>query len=97
MAKVLHNQSLLDFAIQHTGSTQNAFEVAMANNLSITDKLTAGSELIIPVSVAMDVDVKNYYQSKEIQPATDITQHAESEEILEGISIWILNQNFIVQ
>ncbi|TDX86169.1 hypothetical protein [Epilithonimonas xixisoli] len=97
MAIVLHNQSLLDFAIQHTGSAHNAFEIAMANNISITDQLTAGSELVIPDSIVNDVGVKNYYQSKSIQPATDITQNGESEETPEGISIWILNQNFIVQ
>ena len=97
MAIVLHNQSLLDFAIQHTGSAQNAFEIAMANNMSITDQLTAGSELVVAGSIVNDVDVKNYYQSKSLQPATDITQNGEAEETPEGISIWILNQNFIVQ
>lgn len=97
MAIVLHNQSILDFAIQHTGSAHNAFEIAMANNISITDQLTAGNDLVIPVSIVNDVDVKNYYQSKAIQPATDITQYEDSEENPEGISIWILNQNFIVQ
>lgn len=97
MATILHNQSILDFAIQHTGSAQNAFEIAMANNMSVTDQLTAGTELVIPNSVAMDVDVKNYYQSKAIQPATDITQNGESEQSPEGISVWILDKNFIVQ
>ena len=97
MATVLHNQSILDFAIQHTGSAQNAFEIAMANNMSVTEQLTAGHTLVIPSSIVNDVDVKNYYQSKSIQPATDITQYEDSEENPEGISIWILNQNFIVQ
>ncbi|GGG46943.1 hypothetical protein [Epilithonimonas arachidiradicis] len=94
---VLHNQSLLDVAIQHTGSVQNAFEIAAANEMSLTDQLTAGKELIIPDSITQDVDIKNYYQSRAIQPATDITQNGESEEQPEGISVWILNQNFIVQ
>ncbi len=96
-AIVLHNQSLLDFAIQHTGSPQNAFEIAMANDMSVTEQLTAGTELIVPETVAMDVDIKNYYSSKAIKPATDITQTEEQEETPEGISVWILNQNFIVQ
>lgn len=97
MAIVLHNQSLLDFAIQHTGSAQNAFEIGMANGISVTAQLVAGSELLITGAIVNDVDVKNYYQSKSIQPATDITQYGEAEETPEGISIWILNQNFIVQ
>lgn len=94
---VLHNQSLLDIAIQHTGSAQNAFGIAMANNMSLTDQLTAGAELTVPGTVSMDLDIKNYYSSKAIQPATDITQYGESEETPEGISVWIIDQNFIVQ
>ena len=34
---VLHNQSLLDLALQHTGTIESIFELAMLNNLSITD------------------------------------------------------------
>lgn len=100
MATVLHNQSLLDFAIQHTGSAQNAFEIAMANGISITDQLTAGTELTVPESVVMDVDIRNYYQSKAIQPATAITTFiidGEPETELEGISYWAIYDDFIVQ
>ncbi|MFC0344059.1 hypothetical protein [Epilithonimonas hispanica] len=96
-AIVLHNQSLLDFAIQHTGSAQNAFEIAMANNMSLTDQLTAGAELTVPGTVAMDLDIKNYYSSKAIQPATDVTVSSDDEQEQEGISIWGINNDFIVQ
>ena len=98
MATVLHNQSILDFAIQHTGSAQNAFEIAMANNMSITDQLMAGSELVIPNSIVNDVDVKNYYQSKAIQPATAITTIIDdnTEPKLEGIGYWIIGDDNIV-
>ncbi len=94
---VLHNQSLMDVAIQRTGNALNAFEIAKANNIGITDILTAGSTIVIPDSIIADVDIKNYYQSKAIQPATDITQTGEPGETPEGISYWILNKNFIVQ
>ena len=94
---VLHNQSLLDVAIHQTGSAFTALEIAIANDLSITDQLTAGSTLLIPDSVIGNIDIKSYYQSKMIQPATDITQTGEPGETPEGISYWILNKNFIVQ
>ena len=96
-AKVLHNQTLFDFAIQNTGSVINAFEIAKINAISISAVLTVGSELIIPDSIKIDVDIKNYYQSKAIKPATDITQVGEPGETPEGISYWIVNKNFIVQ
>ena len=38
---VLHNQSLLDLALQHTGTIESIFELAMLNNLSITDDVVA--------------------------------------------------------
>ena len=36
---VLNNQSLIDVAIQHTGTIENAFKIAVANCLSLTDEL----------------------------------------------------------
>ena len=69
---VLHNQSLLDVSIQHTGSVFNAFKIAVANGLSVSDSLIAGSELMIPNEVQNDDDVLNYYRSKNLQPATAI-------------------------
>jgi len=98
MATVLHNQSLLDFAIQHTGSAQNAFEIAKANGLAISAELEAGTELIIPATVVNDTDVLQYYASRAIQPATDVTVSSDDEqEEQEGISIWGINNDFIVQ
>lgn len=98
MAIVLHNQSLLDFAIQHTGNAQNAFEIAMANGISISDDISSGSNLIIPDSVVMDVDIRNYYQSKAIQPATALTTIIDdnTEPSPEGIGYWIIGDDNIV-
>lgn len=68
--KVLERQSLLDFAIQHTGSVANAFAIAVANNISVSSFLIAGSELLIPGDVLKDEDILNFYNSKQIKPAT---------------------------
>lgn len=69
---VLHNQSLLDIAIQHTGSVENAFAIAVANGMAVSDVLTVGSSLLIPTSVKTDNDVLYYYTTKNLQPATAI-------------------------
>lgn len=68
--KVLGSQSLLDLAIQHTGSVANAFAIAVANNISVSSFLIAGSELLIPGDVMKDEDILNFYNSKQIKPAT---------------------------
>ena len=70
---VLHNQSLLDIAIKATGKAENAIFIAIANNISITDDLEPGSELIIP-EMEWDADVKTIMQLKSwnLQPLSEI-------------------------
>lgn len=72
---VLNNQSLLDIAIQHTGSVANAFVIAVANGMAVSDRLRAGSILVIPGVVKNDIDILNYYTSKKIMPATALTRN----------------------
>ena len=71
---ILHNQSLFDIAIQHTGSAENCFEIAVANGMAVSDRLRAGSILIIPGTLKNDTDILNYYTSKKIMPATALTR-----------------------
>ena len=98
MVTVLHNQSLFDIAIRYTGTIENAFKIAVANGLSLTDNLEPGAQLIIPADVEMNNDVVSYFESKGIQPATGFDFNSEDiTPELEGISYWILNKNFIVQ
>lgn len=94
---VLHNQSLFDVAIQHTGNVMNAFKIAQANAISITAVLASGSVLSIPEGVEINRDVKTYYAAKNIQPATAWSGEAsEGEQELEGIGYWIIDKNFKV-
>lgn len=95
--KVLNNQSILDFALQHTGNSQNAFLIAKENSLSVTSYLVAGYELVIPEGVAFNREMLDFYESKKIQPATDETYNELIQpEELEGIGYWIINKNFKV-
>ena len=75
MITVLHNQSLLDIAVQYTGTIENAFKIAVANGLSLTDELQPGAQLIIPADAEMNNDVVNYFSAKGIQPATGLTEN----------------------
>ena len=92
---ILHNQSLLDLAVQHTGAVENTFALAVATGLSLTDDLPAGAEIKIPDSANKDNDVLNYYTSKRLQPATAVIMLPE-EERLEGIGYWVIQTDFKV-
>ena len=95
MITILHNQSLLDLAVQHTGTAENAFALAVVNGLSLTDDLPAGAEIKLPDSVNKDSDVLNYYSAKRLQPATAVIMLPE-EERLEGIGYWVIQTDFKV-
>jgi hypothetical protein len=69
--KVSENQSLFDFAIQTAGSASAAFDIAFQNNLSVTDSLKVGQELIV-VNVENKVIV-DYYENKRLKPATGLS------------------------
>ena len=95
MITILHNQSLLDIAIQHTGAVENTFALAVANGLSLTDDLPAGAEIKLPDSVNKDNDVLNYYTARRLQPATAVILLSD-EERLEGIGYWAISVDFKV-
>lgn len=94
---VLHNQSLLDLAIQHTGSVENAFDLALANNRSITDDLEAGETLSFEFStINPNKDILSYYIAKKLQPATAISEQLSANSIPQGIDYWAIQMDFIV-
>ena len=94
---VLHNQSLLDLALQHTGTIESIFEMAEANALNITDDVVVGKTLVLPAEMFTNKDILSYYKAKNLQPATAFTKADEEVfERLEGISIWAINLDFVV-
>ena len=93
---ILHNQSLLDLAIQHTGSVENAFILALQNGKSLTDDLEYGEALNLePTAINQNKDILSYYQSKKLQPATAVILPPEAER-LEGIGYWVIQTDFKV-
>ena len=93
----LHNQSLLDLALQHTGTIESVFELAEANSLNITDDVQAGAPLYLGEGLGVRNEILSYYTAKNLQPATAFSKEDEQVfERLEGISIWAINLDFIV-
>ena len=94
---VLHNQSLLDLALQHTGTIESVFEFAEANTINITDDVQAGKTLVLPAEAFTNKDILAYYTAKNLQPATAFSKEDEQVfERLEGISIWAINLDFVI-
>lgn len=55
-------------AVQHCGSVEAAFDIALLNGISITDSIAPGTDLILPPVV--DKDVVSYYANRGLVPAT---------------------------
>ncbi len=90
---ILHNQSFLDLAIQHTGSVENAFILALQNGKSLTDDLVAGEQLYLE-NTKNNQDILSYYQSKKLQPATGVSHTGGSSLQLQGIGYWVISNDF---
>jgi hypothetical protein len=72
MVTVSNNQSLLDISIQVYGSIAQAFDLALANGLSITSVLEPGQVLETPDLETENADIRDYYAANGIKPATAI-------------------------
>jgi hypothetical protein len=91
--KVLNGQSLFDIAIQAAGSVEAAFDIALANGVSITDELQPGTILVIPAVV--NKRVADYYRSNSIKPATTLGAQ-DVEFVTAGINYWRIEYDFEV-
>lgn len=95
--QVLHNQALIDIAIQYNGFASNAFELAYKNGISITDELTPGQIIEVSQSTFIDVDVVNYFESKKQTIATGFAGAKEQDLIPQlGIGKMAIGTTFIV-
>ena len=94
----LHNQTLLDVAIRHCGTVEAVADIAILNNISITDDLIPGQLILIPLKDYGNQEIINYFSVNEIDPATAFTEeHAALTEGNSGIGFWEIGNNFIVQ
>ncbi|ROH98276.1 hypothetical protein EGI16_21605 [Chryseobacterium sp. G0240] len=93
----LHNQSLLDIAIQYTGKVENSFIIAVHNDLSVTEILTPGMEIIIPDDIETDIDVVTFFSYRGYQPATALEGNLIEVKPLEGVGYWEIGETFEIQ
>lgn len=96
-AVITSDQSLLDVAIQHSGSLEAAFDIAMQNDISLTDDTTPG-QIVQLADEPDNADITNYYAVGNLQPATAITTEEINDtlNIGEGIEFWGIEYDFIV-
>ena len=82
--KTLESQSIIDIAIQQSGTAEAAYEIAAQNGLSITDEPMPGIGLSVP-AVAINKPVATYYSNKGIKPATASTDEMDDVSDLERV------------
>lgn len=85
-------QWLADIAIREAGVFESTLEMALTNNIGITDMLEAGTILIAPALV--NKRVNNYYKMDNIYPAT--ATRFEEKQQGGGINYMAVEINFIV-
>ena len=99
--KVEQGQSFLDKVIEQTGSLDNAFEMALLNNLSLTDGLQIGSELSTAGTVKRGI-VSLFGKNNKPATALAISRRSvfiddlEEQELSSGIGFMIIETNFEV-
>jgi hypothetical protein len=91
--KILDRQSLADIAIQYCGDASAAYAIAELNDISVTNELNAGDELILPD--AINSNLVNYYSNNGIVPATMVTDDDMSADD-GGLGYMALGFDFIV-
>jgi hypothetical protein len=93
--KILAGQTMLDIALQELGDLERVFEMAVDNNISISDNLQAGSVLQVG-----DYERDKRYLIKIFEKPTKIASDDFAGEVnsrLEGVDYWTLGMDFIVQ
>jgi len=68
----LSGQSIVDVALMTCGTAEAAYDIALANNVDITDNVE-GKLLVIPLEVEKNKKTVEYYTINEIKPATYFT------------------------
>ena len=66
---VLSNQTLLDLAIQQYGSAEAVFILAEENQISPSQDLETGMEIIVP-ELHVNKDMEVYCKTNHVNPAT---------------------------
>jgi hypothetical protein len=93
---VIYNQNLLDIAIQEYGDPCAAFDLALQNNINITDALPVGSAIELATSNHLNNDILQYYKRKRMNPATNVAGINNSNEF-QGIDYMQIDNTFKIR
>lgn len=93
MSKVLKGQNLHDIAIQETGSAGNAFDIALRNDIAVTDLLNTEAGITLPDTINKDAKVVGYFSSQQLKPASENRGIVGSAI---GINFWTIEEDFII-
>ncbi len=91
---VKERQTLLDIALQTSGSVEAVVDLALANGLSITDELSDGQVLV--TAGATDAAVVERYETNGIYPATEASDDERNAMAWEGIGFMEIGTDFVV-
>lgn len=92
--RAINGQSIFDLANQLLGTVDAAFELAMANNLSVTDAIPVGHEIELGDTTLKKLDVAAYFDGKKLATYTEITNGLMP--VPQGIGFMAIEVDFIV-
>lgn len=96
--KVRHKQSFFDIAIQENGNLLDIINMAILNEVSITNQLEVNSEVQHTLATTASTEIVAYYKKNAIRPATVLTEQADAPgELFEGIGYMAIEDNFIIR
>jgi hypothetical protein len=89
---IIHkHQTLLDVALQQSGSTEAFFNLAFINGFALTDDVSPGTELLLPDVI--DFKTQQYFQDSIYKPSTGPILIPV---IQGGIELWGIETDFII-
>lgn len=91
MSNVLKGQNLHDIAIQELGTADAAFDIALSNNIAVTDLLNVCKGVNIPGDIDKKTKTVNYYDSKGLKPATE-NRGVVGDAV--GVNFWTIEEDF---
>ena len=91
MITSIQDQWLGDIVIRESGCIEAIVEVAIENEISVTDKMIPGLQVLQPIQA--NRHIVNYYNTNNIYPATAADLEVKS---FRGIGYMAVGVNFIV-
>ena len=86
----INKQTLLDVALQQTGTIESVMDIAVANDISITSVLRHSDDILIPIGAFAEDGVTQYLQLRNIKPGTG------EAAFYTGIGNWKIGVDFVI-